>query len=108
TASDRLGEHVFENGLEREIDVVARDVELDRGDLARFCVGVDGVNELAKLVSRKTAERDNSVQPGRLGKIIAEVRLDADIAPAESIQPAGIHSSEGLRILAHELWQLGD
>ena len=33
-SSDGACQHVFEDRLEREVDVVARDVELDRGDLA--------------------------------------------------------------------------
>ena len=77
---------------------MARDVELDSGNVTRCGVGIDDLHQAAELVSRKAAERDDPVDLAGAREILAQVRLDTDVGPAERVQPATVDFAKCLRV----------
>ena len=81
---------LLEDLAEREVDVVARGVELDGGDLTRLDPLVHDLDQLLDLVRAEATDRDDPVELRGTRKVFVEVALDPDVRPAERVEPAGI------------------
>src|SRR6266542_4644824 len=102
-ARDCLGQYAFDDAFEIEVDVVAGDVELDGGDLAGLGVCVDDVDQFAELLRGESTHGDDAIQLMCPGEIIPEVGRQADVGPAEGVQPAGIDSYQRLCVQPQQL-----
>ncbi len=87
---DSAAERLLEDGPEREVDVVAGGVELDRRDLTRLRPLVHGLDQLFDLIGREAAHGHDPVQVRRPAEVLVEVALDADVRPAEGVEPAAV------------------
>src|SRR5690606_28099882 len=101
-----LDQHRFDDLVEVEVDVVAGDVELDRRDVAGRHPLVDLVDEGDELLRREPADRDDRVLLAGARVVVAQVGVDADVAPAEGVQPAAVDLAQRLPVLLDQRGQL--
>ena len=105
-ARHRLVEHVLQDRGEVEVDVVARDVELDGRDVARRNRGVDPVDQGHELLGGEPAEGDDRPLVAGAGVVVAQVGVDADVAPAEGVDEAGVGAAQHGAVAAQQAGQL--
>ncbi len=104
-ARHRLGQHRFDDLVEVEVDVVAGDVELHRGDLAGRHRGVDLVDQRDELFGGEAADGDDGVLLAGARVVVAQVGVDPDIAPAEGVEPAAVDLPQRLTVALDQCGQ---
>src|SRR5690606_34329574 len=85
---------------------VARDIELDGGNLSWSRALVDTFDQRNEIVAGEAADRNDSVLPCRSRKILFKIRIQADIAPTECIHPAAVDPPQCLLVKTEHCWEL--
>ena len=105
-AGHRLVEHVLEDRREVEVHVVAAHVELHGGDVARGHRGVHPVHERHELLGGEAAQRDDRALVPGVRVVVGEVGVDADVAPAERVDPPTVGAAQHPPVAAQQAGQL--
>ena len=105
-AGHGLVEHVGQDRREVEVDVVAGHVELDRGDVARRHRRVHPVDERDELRGREPAQRDDHPLVPGARVVVAQVGVDADVAPAERVEPAAVGAAQDRAVAPQQAGEL--
>ncbi len=103
---DGAPQRLLQDRREREVDVMARRIQLDRRDLARLRSLVHRLDQLLDLVGAEAANGHDPVEVGRPVEVLVEIAVDADVRPAEGVEPAAVDAVECAAVHAEHLREL--